>query len=107
MAASKYCKVCGRDRHDPEEHDVVRIPTPAGEVRRRRCKNLVIVAEHAARDLVTGERRVIKRYVPERQLEIDGETTTVPDPQRTQANQARWVHRDTLKAQDRQEALRA
>lgn len=106
MAASKFCKVCGRDRFDPDEHEVVEIPTPTGTARRRVCKNLVLIAEHGARDLVTGERRVIKRYVPEKQLRLpDGELTMVPDPQRTKANRARWVHRDTLKAQDRQEAL--
>lgn len=102
MAATKFCKRCGRDRFDPDEHEVVKIPTggllhvakhETGTIRRRVCKNLTLVADSTARDLVTGETRVLKRYVPE-------------TPQRTKANRARWVHRDTLKAQDRQEALK-
>jgi len=89
MAATKFCKLCGRDRHDPDEHELVKV----GRNRRRVCKNLVLVAEQSARDLVTGERRVIKRYVPD-------------NPQRTAANRTRWVHRGTLAAIDRQEALK-
>lgn len=86
MAA--YCNRCGRDRFDEAEHEVDHITTDGGVIRRRRCLNLVLVADQTARDLVTGESRLVKRYVPD-------------TPQRTRANRTRWIHRDTLAAIER------
>lgn len=80
---ARWCSACGRDVHDPDEHELVKV----GPARYHTCKNLVLVGERAARDLVTGERRVLRRFVPE-------------TPQRTKMNLTRWVHRDTLEAQD-------
>lgn len=70
------CRDCGRDVHDPDEH----------EGRPRVCKNLVLIADRTAVDLATGERVVREHYIPE-------------TPQRTRQNNARFVHRATLAAQ--------
>lgn len=99
---ARPCGVCHRDVHDPDEHELVR----AGKARWHVCKNLVLVAEQSARDLVTGERRVLNRYVPEKTVTVTdrktGETEDVQvlDTQRTRQNHTRWAHRDTLEAQD-------
>jgi hypothetical protein len=106
----RFCRDCGRDVHDPDEHEKIDVTIvdendeKVGVEKRRRCRNLVLVADQTAVDLVTGRRIVRNRYVPTKHVEIDGEQVEVMDPQRTRFNNTRRVHRDTLAAQDRSAA---
>lgn len=95
----RACGLCGRDVHDPDEHDLVVVPVPNSRRKHRYhvCKNMVTIAEQSARDLVTGERRVIKRYVPTKTV---GDELEVIDIQRTAQNRTRSIHKDALAAQE-------
>lgn len=88
----RFCTRCNRDVHDPKEHAKFPVKLPDGQERmERECLGLVLVADQASVDLITGKRRVHKRYVPD-------------TPQRTRQNNARYAHKDALVAQDRNAA---
>lgn len=74
------------------------VPNPRGRkpLRYHLCRRMVTIAEQSARDLVSGERRVLKRYVPT--AERNG--VEILDIQRTAMNRTRSIHQDSLKAQD-------
>lgn len=96
----RFCNSCGRNVHDPDEHEVVEHPivnnleeiaaakaagrevepNVIGVNKVRHCKRIKPIADESSVDLATGQRVVRRRYVPE------------PGTQRTRFNNARFVH---------------
>lgn len=106
---ARHCKECGRDVHDPDEHEKIDVTSvdaagdKVGLEKRRRCKNMVAVADQTAVDLRTGKRVVRSRYVPTKHItDENGEDAEIIDLQRTRFNNTRRIHRETLAAQERQ-----